>query len=88
VDLNGSVTVDTLGKYVYDTIMSLPPDKKPNQKPVMKVEAGGTIVLASYPQFDKSRETEPRVEEDIDQDYVHPRLKIDKDISKQHLSQG
>jgi Caspase domain/SIR2-like domain len=51
VDLNGNVTVDTLGKYVYDSIMSLPPDKRPNQKPVRKVEAGGTIVLASYPQF-------------------------------------
>src|SRR5215469_10821139 len=47
VDLNGNITVDTLGKYVYDTIMSLPPDKKPNQKPVRKVEGGGTIILAS-----------------------------------------
>jgi len=54
VDLNGNVTVDTLGKYIYDT-MSLPSDKRLNQKPVRKVEAGGTIILAYYQQFDKTR---------------------------------
>lgn len=60
VDLNGNVTVDTLGTYLYDTIVNLPADKRPNQKPIRKVEAGGTIILASYPtlgsfwQHDKS----------------------------------
>ena len=49
VDVNGNVTVDTLGTYLYDTLVNLPSDKRPNQKPVRKVEAGGTIVLASFP---------------------------------------
>jgi hypothetical protein len=31
--------------------MSLPPDKKPKQKPIRKVEASGDIVLAHYPNF-------------------------------------
>jgi hypothetical protein len=51
VDKYGNVTVDTLGKYVYNKIMSLPPDKKPKQKPIRKVEASGDIVLAHYPNF-------------------------------------
>ena len=51
VDKYGNVTVDTLGKYVYNKIMSLPPDKKPKQKPIRKVEASGDIVLAHYPKF-------------------------------------
>ncbi len=51
VDKYGNVTVDTLGKYVYNKIMSLPPDKKPKQKPIRKVEASGDIVLAHYSNF-------------------------------------
>ena len=49
IDKYGNVTVDTLGKYVYNKIMSLPPNKKPKQKPIRKVEASGDIVLACYP---------------------------------------
>ncbi len=49
VDKYGNVTVDTLGKYVYNKIMSLPSDKRPKQKPIRKVEASGDIVLAHYP---------------------------------------
>lgn len=51
VDKYGNVTVDTLGKYIYNKIMSLPPDKKPKQKPIKKVEASGDILLAHYPKF-------------------------------------
>jgi hypothetical protein len=51
VDKYGNVTVDTLGKYVYNKIMSLPPDKRPKQKPIRKVEASGDIILAHYPKF-------------------------------------
>ena len=51
IDKYGNVTVDTLGKYVYNKIMSLPPDKRPKQKPIRKVEASGDIVLAHYPKF-------------------------------------
>ena len=51
VDKDGNVTVDTLGKYVYNKIMSLPADKRPKQKPIRKVEASGDIILAHYPKF-------------------------------------
>lgn len=44
LDINGCVTVDSLSKYVYNTIMSLPPGKRPKQKPIRKVEASGDII--------------------------------------------
>jgi hypothetical protein len=50
------VTVDSLSKYVYNTMMSLPPSKRPKQKPIRKVEASGDIVLASYPQLVRVKE--------------------------------
>ena len=51
VDKDGNITVDTLGKYVYNKIMSLPSDKRPKQKPIRKVEASGDIILAHYSKF-------------------------------------
>jgi uncharacterized protein YjbI with pentapeptide repeats len=56
VDSYGNVTVDTLGKYVYDSIMSLPEQKRPNQKPIRKLEVGGTILLANFPELAKSED--------------------------------
>jgi hypothetical protein len=55
IDKYGNVTVDTLGKYVYNKIMSLPLDKKPKQKPIRKVEVSGDIVLAHYPPLISNR---------------------------------
>lgn len=55
LDVNGCVTVDSLSKYVYDTIMSFPPGRRPKQKPVRKVEASGDIILAYYPELVKSQ---------------------------------
>jgi tetratricopeptide (TPR) repeat protein len=49
IDKNGYVTVDSLSKYVYNALMSLPPSKRPKQKPVRKLVASGDIVLAHYP---------------------------------------
>lgn len=51
VDDRGYVTADSLGKYVYNSIMSLPSERRPKQKPIRKIEASGDIVLAYYPQF-------------------------------------
>jgi len=48
---DGYITVDSLSKYIYNTIMSLPPEKRPKQKPVRKVEASGDIILGYYPKF-------------------------------------
>jgi hypothetical protein len=51
VDEEGFVTPDSLGRYVYNAIMSLPPERRSMQKPVRKVEESGDIALAYYPQF-------------------------------------
>jgi Caspase domain len=51
LDINCYVTVDSLSKFVYDTMMSLPPGKRPKQKPIRKVEASGDIILAYYPKL-------------------------------------
>ena len=50
VDKDGYVTPETLGSYVYDKVTS----SLPKQKPVIKVEASGKIILASYPELSKS----------------------------------
>jgi tetratricopeptide (TPR) repeat protein len=50
-EANGFVTVDSLSRYVYNAIMSLPSDRRLRQKPIRKVEASGDIILAYYPQF-------------------------------------
>ena len=51
IDTKGNVTPYTLGNYIYKEIVNLPGKKKPKQKPVMKVDASGDIILASYPSF-------------------------------------
>jgi hypothetical protein len=39
---------------VYNRIMSLPPEERPMQKPIRKVEQSGDIILAYYPELAKS----------------------------------
>ena len=39
VDDRGYVTADSLGKYVYNSIMSLPSERRPKQKRIRKIEA-------------------------------------------------
>jgi hypothetical protein len=51
VDNYGYVTPDSLGRYVYNKIMSLPPEERPIQRPIRKVQQSGDIILAYYPQF-------------------------------------
>lgn len=53
VDDNGLVTPDTLSRYVYNAMMSLPPSERPRQTPFKRVESSGDIVLAHYPQYAK-----------------------------------
>ena len=53
VNNDGNITPDSLGKYAYDKIMSLPPEQIPMQRPIRKVEQSGEIVLASYPHLAK-----------------------------------
>jgi tetratricopeptide (TPR) repeat protein len=51
IDKDGYVTVETLSKYLYNTILDLPVEKRPKQTPIRKVEASGDIVLAYFPQI-------------------------------------
>jgi tetratricopeptide (TPR) repeat protein len=50
-DSFGHLTTDSLSKCVYYAMMSLPPSKRPKQKPIRKMETSGDIVLAYNPQF-------------------------------------
>ena len=51
LDKRGNITVDTLSKYVYDKIMSLPLEKRPKQKPLRKIESSGDIILVDRVHF-------------------------------------
>ena len=51
VDSDGNVTPQSLGKYVYKAIMSLPADKRPKQKPITRAEESGDVILASHPEI-------------------------------------
>jgi tetratricopeptide (TPR) repeat protein len=51
VDSNGNVTPYTLNKYISKKINNLSPEKRRRQKPSMKSETSGEIVLASYPKL-------------------------------------
>jgi hypothetical protein len=48
--MKGMLHLTHWGSIAYDKIMSLPPEERPMQKPIRKVEASGDIVLAYYPQ--------------------------------------
>ncbi len=54
VDVNGNITPYSLGSFIYKAILNLPPNKRPKQKPITKVEASGDIILASYPNLVKT----------------------------------
>jgi hypothetical protein len=49
IDTEGNVTPQSLGNYVTRAIMSLPPDERPKQRPLLKTEESGNVILASYP---------------------------------------
>jgi uncharacterized caspase-like protein len=51
VDNEGNVTPQSLGRYVYRAIMSLPPDKRPRQTPFTRAEGSGDVVLAPHPEL-------------------------------------
>ncbi len=51
IDSEGNVTPQSSGNYVIRAIMSLPPDERPKQRPVIKAEESGNVVLASYPKL-------------------------------------
>ena len=51
VDDEGNVTPQSLGRYVYRSIMSLPPDKRPRQTPFTRAEGSGDVILAPHPEL-------------------------------------
>jgi hypothetical protein len=69
--------------------MSLPPEERPMQKPIRKVQQSGDIVLAYYPQFLKRKyedtqlkeKSEALINSDIPQDnFTSQRNKLDEKI--------
>ena len=72
VDKYGYVTADSLGRFIYDGIMSLPIDRRPKQRPVRKMDISGEIVIAHYPQKSRNSkimEKEPLMD-DIGEQYL------------------
>jgi tetratricopeptide (TPR) repeat protein len=55
IDDYGYVTADSLARFIYTKIMSLPREKRPRQKPIRKMEMSGEIVIAHYPQYSKKK---------------------------------
>ncbi|MGC2599259.1 MAG: tetratricopeptide repeat protein [Nitrososphaeraceae archaeon] len=92
VDYNGNVTAFTLGSYVFNTISSLDSKKRPKQKPVIKADTSGDIVLAEYPDLAKVIQEErsaQELEEFVDKkdfkngfDYVEKLIKKYSDNSE------
>lgn len=78
IDKYGYVTVDLLSNYIYNSIMSLKPERRPKQKPIAKMEISGGIVLAHYPHLSK------------DKSVTNPELQyqINDDLGKQYLEKG
>lgn len=74
VDDHGNVTVDRLADYVYDTISNLPPGKKPNQMPIRKVEGGGRIILAQYPNLARTDTSILAQYSNLERRYTSPSL--------------
>jgi hypothetical protein len=54
VDVNGNVTTYSLGTYIDGAILSLPAEKRPKQRPIIKGAASGNIILARYPNLARS----------------------------------
>ncbi len=50
-DKEGNVTPESLGRYDYREIMSLPADKRMLQKPMTKADGSANIILALYPEL-------------------------------------
>jgi hypothetical protein len=54
VDSEDNVTPQSLGKYVYRKIMSLPVDERPRQKPITRAEESGGGSLKYLPDDNKN----------------------------------
>ena len=59
IDSEGNVTPQSLGNYVTRAIMGLPLDERPKQRPMLKTEESGNVILASYPDLRSPPPTYP-----------------------------
>jgi len=51
IDKDGcDIMVETLSRYLYNTISDLPAEKRPKQAPLWKAEASGDTLLTYFPQ--------------------------------------
>ena len=53
IDIDGNVTVESLGNYVYNNMMR---ESDVKQKPITKFEGSGKIVIVSYPELAKKQQ--------------------------------
>src|SRR5215831_11148312 len=51
IDSDGNATPQSLGNYVYRKIISLPPDERAKQRPMIKAQESRNVILASYPEL-------------------------------------
>jgi len=58
IDSEGNVTPQSLGNYVIRAIMGLPLDER-EQRPMLKTEESGNVILASYPDLRSPPPTSP-----------------------------
>jgi uncharacterized caspase-like protein len=61
IDSGDNVTPQSLGNYVIRAIMSLPSHERPKQRPMLKTEESGNVILASYPDLRSPSPTYPTV---------------------------
>ena len=59
IDSEGNVTPQSLGNYIIRAIMSLPSGERPKQRPMLKTEESGNVILASYPDLRSPPPTSP-----------------------------
>jgi hypothetical protein len=82
VDEGGYVTPDSLGRYVYNAIMSLPPERRSMLKPVRKVEESGDIALAYYPQLRRTEKIDSQARQNSS---ARSKDSVDKDSAEKSL---
>ena len=71
-DRHGNITIMTLSNYTYDKIMSL--TKGPRQKPLVKMETSGDIILVDktyFPEIEKLKPTPKISVEEYNDDITH-----------------
>jgi tetratricopeptide (TPR) repeat protein len=79
IDSEGNVTPQSLGNYVIRAIMGLPPDERPRQRPMIKTEESGNVILASYPELRPPQSPSPitlAIAQEVRKGFLRSKTKI------------